>query len=76
MGMSGFVSSTVGHLHFPNHRKPKGEESRASVVPSDMQTAITNDAGPSPHLEDHGIWEFPKIRGTLFGGSYNKDPTI
>ena len=23
------------------------------------------------------IWEFPKIRGTLyFGGPYNKDPTI
>ena len=22
------------------------------------------------------IWEFPKIRGTLFGGSYNKDPTV
>ena len=22
------------------------------------------------------IWEFTKIRGTLFGGHYNKDPTI
>ena len=22
------------------------------------------------------IWEFPKIRGTLFEGPYNKDPTI
>ena len=22
------------------------------------------------------IWEFPKIRGTLIGGPYNKDPTI
>ena len=22
------------------------------------------------------MWEFPKIRGTLFGGPYNKDPTI
>ena len=21
------------------------------------------------------MWEFPKIRGTLFGGPYNKDPT-
>ena len=21
-------------------------------------------------------WEFPKIRGTLFGGPYNKDPII
>ena len=27
--------------------------------------------------ESHqGIWEFPKIGGTLFGGPYNKDPTI
>ena len=22
------------------------------------------------------IWAFPKIRGTLFRGPYNKDPTI
>ena len=22
------------------------------------------------------LWEFPKIRGTLFGGPYSKDPTI
>ena len=22
------------------------------------------------------FWEFPKIRGTLFLGPYNKDPTI
>ena len=22
------------------------------------------------------IWEFPKIRGTLFWGPYTKDPTI
>ena len=21
-------------------------------------------------------WEFPTIRGTVFGGLYNKDPTI
>ena len=23
-----------------------------------------------------GVWEFPKIRGTLFWGPYDKDPTI
>ena len=22
------------------------------------------------------VWEFPEIRGTLFWGPYNKDPTI
>ena len=22
------------------------------------------------------VWEFPKIRGTVFWGPYNKDPTI
>ena len=22
------------------------------------------------------VWEFPKLRGTLFGGPYNKDATI
>ena len=26
-------------------------------------------------LQGFGIWEFPKIRGTLFWGPYNKDPT-
>ena len=29
----------------------------------------------SPVLYVH-IWEFPKFKGTLFGGPYNKDPTI
>ena len=33
-----------------------------------IHTACWN--GPIP------IWEFPKVRGTLFGGPYNKDPTI
>ena len=23
-----------------------------------------------------GVWEFPKIRGTLFWGPCNKDPTV
>ena len=23
-----------------------------------------------------GKWEFPKLRGTLFWGPYNKDPTM
>ena len=27
-------------------------------------------------LRDMHIWEFPKIRGTLSWGPYNKDPTI
>ena len=27
------------------------------------------------HASIH-TWEFPKIRGTLFRGPYNKDPTI
>ena len=27
-------------------------------------------------LRSEGIWEFPKIRGTLFWGRFNKDPTI
>ena len=27
-------------------------------------------------LLQRGIWEFPKIRGTSFGGPYNKDPNF
>ena len=29
-----------------------------------------------PNINTKRIWEFPKIRGTLFWGPYNKDPTI
>ena len=29
---------------------------------------------PTPKSET--TWEFPKIRGTLFGGPYNQDPII
>ena len=28
------------------------------------------------HAGKIGIWEFPKIGGTLVRGAYNKDPTI
>ena len=31
---------------------------------------------PRRQPNDMIIWEFPKIRGTLFYGPYNKDPTI
>ena len=32
---------------------------------------------PEIRTVEHGTaWEFPKIRGTLFWGPYNKDPTI
>ena len=27
-------------------------------------------------FQGFGIWEFPKIRGALFWGLYNQDPTI
>ena len=30
--------------------------------------------GSGPSVEGF-IWEFPNIRGTLFRGPYNKDPT-
>ena len=26
-------------------------------------------------LPEHSKWDFPKVRGTLFWGPYNKDPT-
>ena len=30
-----------------------------------------------PHTSQAALkWDFPKIRGKLFGGPYNKDPTI
>ena len=39
--------------------------------PGDVQKEI-DDCRENPACK----WEFPKIRGTLFGGPYNKDPTI
>ena len=30
----------------------------------------------APAFAHQSVWEFPKIRGTLFWGPYNKDPTI
>ena len=36
------------------------------------------DPNPNPMVPQEAIqmWEFPKIRGTLFWGPYDKDPTI
>ena len=31
---------------------------------------------PKGSLVPTALWEFPKIRGTLFWGPYHKDPTI
>ena len=33
-------------------------------------------APPSKARANSSKWQFPKIRGTLLGGPYNKDPTI
>ena len=32
--------------------------------------------GVESHEKPRRMWEFPKIRGTLFWGPYNKDPII
>ena len=31
---------------------------------------------PETMWQQNLTWEFQKIRGTLFGGAYNKDPAI
>ena len=36
-------------------------------------TVVSSVEGGGPGFP--AIWEFPKIRGTLFWGPYNKDPT-
>ena len=42
--------------------------------------ARVSSLGLLPSSLNEGVcfffWEFPKIRGTSFGGPYNKDPTI
>ena len=34
------------------------------------------ESDPKPYHPVDPKWEFPKIRGTLLWGPYNKDPTI
>ena len=42
-----------------------------TVNPKKLETGIRPKSAGIPY-----IWEFPKIRGTLFWGPYNKDPII
>ena len=41
-------------------------------------TVFVLSPGHLQHLENlmNTIWKFPKIRGTLLWGPYNKDPTV
>ena len=43
-----------------------------------VKSAKASIASPKQPVQRQGehIWEFPKIRGTLFWGPHNKDPTI
>ena len=36
----------------------------------------THESRADGKEHSHVIWEFPKMRGTLFWDPYNKDPTI
>ena len=38
--------------------------------------AVAGRRHVTPGFVGGGVWEFPKIRGTLFRCPYNKDPTI
>ena len=46
-----------------------------SALAQELQSHTTRAAATSK-AENHLIGELPKIRGTLFWGPYNKDPTI
>ena len=40
-----------------------------------LRTAVLQGSFAFPSKKGP-VWEFPKIRGTLFRGSYSNDPTI
>ena len=42
-----------------------------TVNPKKLETGMTPKSAGIPY-----IWEFPKIRCTLFGGPYHKDPIV
>ena len=48
-------------------------ESAATPLPKEQLSR----QGADPLLQGSvSLWEFPQVRGTLFWGPYNKDPTM
>ena len=58
-------------LMLPNTTPAVREVPQILVVP-----ALDQAQWHGPSRRHRVIWDFPRIRGTLFWGPYNKDPTI
>ena len=41
-----------------------------------VPSGLTSRYGDPVRMSSNQIWGFPKIRGTLFGGPYNKDYSV
>ena len=70
--METFIGDYKGSIP-PFPAKHQGELDNTSRVPDPRPTRRERGA---LLLLEVAIWEFPKIRGTLFCGLYNKHPTI
>ena len=61
---------------------PPGDSESLQLAHGGQSRAASESPETFPYPKESGapfagsIWEFPKIRGTLFWGRYNKDPTI
>ena len=53
-----------------------GTTMETSQKNKELQWRLTQKRNYNGDYRQTPIWEFPKIRGTLFRGPYNKDPTI
>ena len=72
-------SRNLKSWHLKTETKASKETHRANNAQcfSGMYVEITRRRAEDITASFAGcIWEFPRIRGTLFGGPYNKDPTI
>ena len=41
-----------------------------------LSSKVKGQESSAKLAKNKAMWEFPKIRGTLLGGPYNKDPAI
>ena len=61
---------------FPHATQEQSENLQTETCQYGRKNELLLTARIQDSSGERDIWEFPKIRGTLFWGPYNKDPTI
>ena len=60
----------------PKHPRPSPLAPRASDQGPHAVSLPKDERSEHSCFAEASLWDFPKVRGTLFWGPYNKDPTI